>query len=513
MLVLGIDQGSSGSKAILLDGEGVMRGSGYRPVRRLHPEPAWTEQDPAELATTVADAITEALGRAGATADEVLAAGIASQRNTDVVWDAATGLPLANAISWQDMRTHALLAELRADDSVWPEAHRRLGQLPGHYSASLHLMWRMRHDQAVIDAARDGRLRVGLPGEWVIQALGTLREHAVDFSLAQALSCYDIRVDDWWGPFLDRIGVPHEALPAVRPTLHPYGSIRVADPAGGTADVPVLALLADQQAALFGYDCRRPGDAECTHGTASYLDVCAGPTKPEAARMQSYYAWTLPRPLRGPDGRPPATPDAIERTWCVEGDATVTGAAIRWLREGIGLLGDEREIGPLAATVADAGGVTFVPAFTGLNAPDRDERARASILGLTLGSTKAHVARALLDSIGFQVRAMLDEVEDDLGMTVEHLKVGGGISASDVACQVQADRLGIPVERPAFTDTTPRAAALLAGLGAGTWATLDALPPLPGGSTVFEPAMPAARREAEHAHWRRTIDLVRAHGS
>lgn len=513
MLLLGIDQGSSGSKAMLLDESGVVRGTGYRPVRRLHPEPAWTEQDPDELARTVADAITEALDRAGARATDIAAAGIASQRNTDVPWDATTGRPLGNAISWQDMRTHGLLAELRADEAIWPEAHRRLGQLPGHYSAALHLMWRMRHDHAVIEAARDGRLRVGLPGEWVIHALGSLREHAVDYSLAQALSLYDIREDDWWGPYLERVGVPREALPAVRPSLHPYGSIRVTDPAGGSADVPVLALLADQQAALFGYDCRHPGDAECTHGTASYLDVCAGAVRPDAARMQSYYAWTLPEPLRGADGRPPAEPASIDRTWCVEGDATVTGAAIRWLKEGIGLLDDERDIGPLAATVADAGGVTFVPAFTGLNAPDRDERARGTILGLTLGTTRAHVARAMLDAIGFQVRAMLDEVEGDLGITVGHLKVGGGISASDLACQVQADRLGIPVERPSFTDTTPRAAALLAGLAVGTWPTLDDLPPLPGGSTIFDPALPADRREAEHAGWRRTIDLVREHGS
>jgi glycerol kinase len=513
MLCLGIDQGSSGSKALLLDDEGVVRGAGYRPVRRSHPQPAWTEQDPDELATTTAEAITEALAAAGARASDVVAAGIASQRNTDVVWDASTGRPLAPAISWQDMRTHDLLAELRADERIWPEAHHRLGQDPGHYSASLHLWWRMRHDPAVSAAAREGRLRVGLPGSWLLVALGASREHALDLSLAQALSLYDIRDDRWWPAILERIGLPVEALPAVRPTLHPYGDLRITDTAGGSADVPVLALIADQQAALFGYDCRRPGDAECTHGTASYLDVCTGTRQPAAARMQSYAAWTLPRPLRGPDGRPSPEPTGVDRHWCVEGDATVTGAAIRWLKEGIGLLGDEREIGGLAGSVPDAGGVTFVPAFTGLNAPDRDERARGSILGLTLGSTRAHVARALLDSIGFQVRAMLDEVEGDIGLVVGSLKVGGGVSASDVACQVQADRLGIPVERPAFTDTTPRAAALLAGLGHGTWATVDDLPPLPGGSTIFEPAMPADRRVAEHAHWRRTIDLVRAHGS
>jgi glycerol kinase len=233
------------------------------------------------------------------------------------------------------------------------------------------------------------------------------------------------------------------------------------------------------------------------------VDVCVGSTPPLARGMQSYYAWVLPA-AKG-------TASGDSRTFCLEGDATVTGAVIRWMREAARLLDDEREIGPLAASVPDAGGVLFVPAFTGLNVPYQDSEARGSILGLTLGAGRAHIARAFLDSLGFQVRAILDQVEIESGIRVRELKVGGGISASDEACQVQADWLGIPVARPAFTDTTSRAAALLAGLGAGAWPSTDALPPMPGMATVFEPRLTADRRDEGYARWQRAVELVRGY--
>ena len=218
--------------------------------------------------------------------------------------------------------------------------------------------------------------------------------------------------------------------------------------------------------------------------------------------MQSYYAWALP----GASG-------TLERTYCLEGDATGTGAVIRWMHETARLLDDEKEIGPLAATVPDAAGVTFVPAFTGLNVPYQDSDARGSILGLTLGSSRAHIARAFLDSLGFQVRAITDEVAAETGVRVSRLKVGGGISASDLACQLQADWLGIPVERPEFADTTPRAVALLAGLGAGVWPSVDALPRLPGAVTVFEPRLSADQRDTGFERWLKGVDLVRGYGT
>ncbi len=511
-LLLGIDQGTSGSKAMLLDDSGTVRGTGYRPVAGIHPQPGWTEQDPVAIATGVREAVADALAAAGSAATDIAACGIASQRNTDFVWDATTRRPLGNTITWQDLRTADLLRELRAQEPLWSESLHRLGQHPGPYSAAVHLGWRMRHDPIVAAAARAGTLAIGLSAEWLLVALGSPREHAMDYSLVQSQSLFDMRADEYWQPYLDWLEVPRAALAAPRPSLHDYGAIRLAGPDGVAADVPVLAMLGDQQAALFGYDCRAPGDAECTHGTATYVDVCVGSTPPAALRMQSYYAWVLPG-APGAEGTADAGAPGggLRRTYCLEGDATVTGAVIRWLRESARLLDDEREIGPLAETVPDAGGVLFVPAFTGLNVPYQDSAARGSILGLTLGTSRAHIARAFLDALGFQVRAILDEVAAETGVRVGTLKVGGGISASDAACQVQADWLGIPVTRPAFTDTTSRAAALLAGLGAGAWDSPEALPPLPGGSTVFEPRTSADRRDDGFARWQRGVDLIRGY--
>jgi glycerol kinase len=506
-LVLGIDQGTSGSKAIVLDEASRVLGTGYRAVGRLHPRSGWTEQDPVAIATGVREAIGDALAHAGARPAQIAAVGIAGQRNSGFTWDPGTCRPFTNAISWQDLRTGDLLRELRAHDPIWSESLWRLGQRPGPWNASAHLGWRMRHDPAFANAARAGRIRFGLSAEWLLVALGSPREHAMDYSLVDSQGLFDIREDRYWPELLDWLGVPPEILPEPRPSLHDYGTLRVESHDGEHADVPVLAMLADQQAALFGYDCRAPGDAECTHGTATFVDVCVGSKAPAAQRMQSYYAWVLPH-----SGRP-GDVDSLDRTYCLEGDATVTGAVIRWLRETVRLLDDEKEIGPLAATVEDAGGVMFVPAFTGLNVPYLDSDARGSILGLTLGSSRGQIARAFLDSLGFQVRAITDEVAAETGVAVTRLKVGGGISASDLACQLQADWLGFPVARPAFTDTTPRAAALLAGLGAGVWSTLDALPQLPGETTTFEPRLSADARDAGFERWHRAVESVRRFGT
>jgi glycerol kinase len=253
-------------------------------------------------------------------------------------------------------------------------------------------------------------------------------------------------------------------------------------------------MIADQQAALFGYDCRSAGDAEATHGTASFVNVCLGDAAPVLETIKVYLAWLL-------DDRP---------SYCLEADTTVTGAAVRWLREGAGLIATDEELGELAETVPDAAGLVFVPAFTGLNVPYDVRGARGSLLGLTLGHTRAHIARAFLDSIGFQVGAILDEIDARAGVRVDRLKVGGGLSASDTACAIQADWLGIPVLRSSFRETTARAAALLAGMGAGFWEREADLPPLPGETRVFEPRINADRRAEGRAEWQRAVDAVTA---
>ena len=494
-LVLGIDQGSSGSRALLLDDEGVVRGYGYRPVPRLYPQPGWVEQDPAVVAQSVADSITEAIARADCRPGDIVACGIASQRNTDFAWDARTRRPVGHAVSWQDLRTLPLLDELAA----WPlapQARRRLGYQPGPYSSALHLAWRMRHDPAFARAARSGGLCLGLSAAWLLAALGEPSAHVMDLSLVQAMGVFDFRARDYWAAWLDWLGLPRAPFPQPVPTLHDYGALRVSGPDGAAAYVPVLAQIGDQQAALYGYDCRRPGDAECTHGTASFVDVCVGGVAPDQEMMNVYYAWDTGQGM----------------TYCLEADTTVTGAAVRWMRESARLFDRDDEIEALAGAVPDAGGVYFVPAFTGLNVPYNDHAARGTLLGLTLGSSRAHILRAFLESLGFQVRAILDTIAQDTGLRVDRLFLGGGISVNDLACQIQADLLGIPTVRPRFTETTARAAALLAGLGAGVWPSEAGLPPLPAERTVFEPRLSADERDARYAGWQRAVAVVRAWG-
>jgi glycerol kinase len=484
--LLGIDQGSSGSRALILDREGNARGYGYRKLERLYPRPDWVEQDPQALADGVREAIAEALQQAQCRPADIAACGLASQRDTDFVWDARTGQPLANAITWQDLRTLSLEADL----AHWPpaaQARSRLGYWPGPYSAALHLKWRLANDHAVAEAARAGTLRLGLAAVWVLNALGQANGHQTDISLAQSMGLYDFRAREYWPEWLDYLGLPQSALPQVNSTVADFGVLDI-----DSTRVPVRAMIADQQGALFGYDCRQLGDAECTHGTASYVNVCLGDSAPQLDTIKVYLAWLL-------NEKP---------TYCLEADTTVTGAAVRWLKESARLFDSDAELDVLADSVSDAGGLNFVPAFTGLNVPYNFRGARGALFGLTLGHTRAHIARAFLDSIGFQMRAILDEIQAKAGIRVTQLKVGGGLSASNVACALQADWLGRPVIRPTFTQTTARAAALLAGLGAGFWKSEADLPPLPGEHTVFEPRLSVDQRDAGYAAWKRSISTV-----
>jgi glycerol kinase len=484
--LLGIDQGTSGSRALVLDRDGTIRGYGYRPLARLHPAADRVEQDPLAVASGMREAIDVALAQAGIRPAQLSACGITSQRGTDFVWDAGTGLPLANAITWQDLRTQSLERELPGWERV-DECRTRLGEWPGPWSSALHLAWRLANDPAVAAAAREGRLRAGLSAVWVLNALGRADGHRADVSLAQSMTLYDFRAREYWADWLAYLHVPRAALPDVTGTVDEFGWLDL-----GSVRVPVRAMIGDQQAALFGYDCRAVGNAECTHGTASFVDVCLGDAAPVLDTMKVYLAWLL-------DGRP---------TYCLEADTTVTGAAVRWLREGAGLIVTDEELSQLAETVPDAAGLVFVPAFTGLNVPYDVRGARGSLLGLTLGHTRAHIARAFLDSIGLQLGAILDEIDARAGVRVTELKVGGGLSASDAACAIQADWLGIPILRSSVTETTARAAALLAGLGAGFWERETDLPPLPGETRVFEPRIDAGRRAEGRAAWQRAVDAV-----
>jgi len=492
--LLGIDQGTSGTKAIIVGREGEVLGYAYRPVARSYPQPGWVEQDPFAVAAGVDQAITEVIGQAGIQPAEIAGCGLACQRNTDFAWDARTAQPIGNAITWQDLRTLPFLEEI----SQWPlatEVNQRLGYGPGPYMSALHLAWRERNDLVYQEASRSGHLMLGLSAAWLLQALGRPTGHYLDTSLVQAMGFYDFRAQQYWPEWLDFLGVPPNALPVAVPTLHDYGVLHVTGPDGATADVPVLAMIGDQQGALFGHNCRLPGEAECTHGTASYVKVFLGHETPDLSKMDLFYAWHL-------NG---------QQTYCLEAPTTVTGAVIRWMRDEAQLMKDYGELETLATSVPDPAGLYFVPAFTGMNAPYNDPNARGTLFGLTLGHSRGHIIRAFLESLGYQLRDILTSVSEETGITVNELLVGGGVSASDLACQIQADLLGIPVKRPEFSETTAWAAALLAGLGADVWKDLSELPPLPGDHTQFSPQL-LTGRDAGYERWKHAVSLTRAWG-
>lgn len=486
-LVLGIDQGGSGSRAAIFDESGRVRGYGYRPVPRLYPRPGWVEQRPAVVARGVAEAVGEALARAGVQPTQLAACGITSQRDTVFAWDRRSARPIGNAITWQDLRTAPLVEEA----GRWAHADERrdrLGQFPGAYCAAMHMAWRMRHDEAFRQAAHRGRLAVSLSAGWLVRALGEPAEHALDYSLLQAMTVFDPRRRALWDEWVDFLDIPRDALPAARPTLHPFGTIRLGD-----VQVPVTAMITDQQAALFGYDCRERGEAAATHGTASFVNVVAGPTAPPQGVCKTYLAWEI-------GGR---------QAYTLEADMTVTGAAVRWLTQ-MRLIRRAAELDALAREAGSSDGVVFVPAFTGLGVPSEDRSARGTLLGMTLGTTPGHVARAFLESIGCQLRDILDTMEREGGVTIRELRVGGGLSNSDLACQVQADVAGVTIVRAPDTETSVRAAALLAGLGAGLWPSLDALPRLlDERARVFEPQMGEGERAELLGRWGRAVERAR----
>lgn len=485
---LGIDQGTSGSRALILNGAGQVCGHGARPLSSLSPRPGWVEQDPHAVARTVRESMALAVAAAGIHPADIVACGIACQRNTEFVWDAKSGQPLGNAITWQDLRAADLHRSLSAEFNP-VEMRRRLGHVPAAFSSALHLAWRLQQEPAVRHAAQKGRLRAGFSAAWLLQALGAPRAHAMDYSLVQAMGLFDFREQRIWEAWRRRLAIPHEALPAAKPTVHDYGTITVTGAGGETAVAPVLAMIGDQQASLFGFDCRRPGDAECTHGTASFVNVCLGEEAPALPQFNVYHAWMLDD----------------KATYCLEARTTATGSVLRWLRDEARFFSQYDELDHLVGSVSDSGGVVFVPAFTGLYDPYDDSSARGAIMGLTFGNSRAHVVRAFLESLGFQVRAIIDEIQAKTELSIPHLFLGGGISSSDAACQIQADLLGIPTVRLDFARTTARAAALLAGLGSRHWSSVDQLPVLASGRQTFHPTLSRHERDDHFARWQQAI--------
>jgi glycerol kinase len=444
------------------------------------------EHEPEEICVAVISSCRQALE-----GQTVTAVGITNQRETAVLWDRATLQPPRRAIVWQDRRTSQLCDHLRAQGH---EA--RVAELTGlrldPYFTATKLAWLGRHEKRTWEGVTSGRTAIGTVDSYVVARLTAGAEHVTDASNASRTLLFDLRSGDWSDELCELFGVPRSALPRIVPS---YGEIARTDPVAFLGlDLPIAGIAGDQQAALFGQGCYEQGRSKCTYGTGSFVLVNTGSTPVLSERLLTTVAWMAP------DGT---------LTYALEGAVFVTGAAVQWLRDGLQIIGSAQEVESLARQVPDSGGVVFVPALTGLGAPHWDPDARGTVLGLTRGTTRAHLARATLEAISFEVRDVVDAMTSEAGVTLPCLQVDGGASGNDLLCQLQADQLGVPVQRPEVLETTALGAAFLAGLGTGVWSSPQELADTWRLDRRFEPVA-GARDDGRHARWLRGVERSRA---
>jgi glycerol kinase len=484
-IVLALDQGTTGSTVLAVGADGAVLGRGYREIQQYFPRPGWVEHDPEEIWSSIQEAAGDALRQAGAEPGDVAAIGITNQRETLVLWDRATLRPLHRAIVWQDRRTAGDCDRLRAAGHA--DAVRRItGLVIDPYFTGTKLAWALRNVEHAAAAA------AGTVDSWLVARL-TGGLHVSDASNASRTLLLDIASASWSDEMLDLLDVPRSVLPDVVPS---GGEIGISDPDRfGGIRAPIAGIAGDQHAALFGQGCLRPGQAKNTYGTGSFVLLQTGAERAVSETgMLTTIAWLRDGVL----------------SYALEGAIFVTGAALQWLRDGLGVISAASEAGPLAESVPDTGGVMLVPAFTGLGAPHWDPYARGAIVGLTRGTTKAHLVRAAVEAMAFQTADVVEAMARDAGRPFAELRVDGGASVMDVLCQFQADLIGVPVRRPKQTETTALGAAYLAGVATEFWAGDAALERLWQLDREFEPRMAAGERDARLAVWHRAVERSKA---
>ncbi len=490
--VLALDQGTTSSRALVFDHSGDVRAVAQAEFTQHFPQPGWVEHDPTEIWATQSGVLHEVLAKAHLGAHDIAAIGITNQRETTVLWERATGRPVANAIVWQDRRTAPMCDELRAR-GLAPLFARKTGLVIDAYFSGTKLKWLLDHvDDARVRAAR-GELAFGTIDSWLVWHLSRGSTHVTDASNASRTLLYDIHAGDWDDELLALLDIPREVLPRV------VGSSEiVATAAVNGVDVAIAGIAGDQQAALFGQACHSPGLAKNTYGTGCFLLLNTG-TKAVASQnnLVSTVAWQ-----RRIDG-------AIVRDYALEGSVFIAGAVVQWLRDGLKLIRQSSDIEALAASVADNGGVYLVPAFAGLGAPHWDPYARGAVFGLTRGVTGGHLARSALESIAFQSADVLAAMEKDAGMTLAELRVDGGAAANNLLMQFQADILGAPVVRPKVLETTALGAGYLAGLAVGYWKNVGDVAANWRIDRRFEPAMSRDRALELRAGWEKAVERAK----
>ena len=492
--ILALDQGTSSSRSIVFDGAGQVVAIAQREFRQIYPQPGWVEHDPEDLWATQLATAREAITKAGLAARDIKAIGITNQRETTVLWNRRTGLPVHNAIVWQDRRGEPLCAQLREHGHAG-QIQRSTGLVVDAYFSATKLRWLLDHVSGAHIAAAHGDLAFGTIDSWLLYKLTGGQVHATDVSNAARTMLFDIRHNVWDHELLKLLHVPDSLLPSVHPSSHVFGH---SVPALLGAAIPVAGMAGDQQSALFGQACFKAGLAKNTYGTGCFMLMHTG----DDFRSSENGLITTSA----------AQPVAGHPEFALEGSVFIGGAVVQWLRDGLNAIKASGEVQALAESVPDAGGVMFVPAFTGLGAPYWHANARGTITGLTRGSTVAHIARAALESIAFQSAALLQAMCRDAAaagggpaLAVTELRVDGGACVNNLLMQFQADLLGIPVLRPKITETTALGAAYLAGLATGVYKNLDELSALWQVERRFHPTLPRDRAQALMAQWEKAV--------
>jgi glycerol kinase len=489
--ILVIDQGTTGSAALLVDESGQVVSSADREIRQIYPQPGWVEHDPQEIFRTSLGVAQEALQKAGVTASQVKGMGITNQRETTVVWDRHTGEPVSNAVVWQCRRTAPICEEIKQKDMSQPIKD-KTGLLVDAYFSATKLRWILDSIPDGQRRAQNGDLLFGTIDSWLAWNLTGGAVHITDYSNASRTMLFNIHTLQWDKELLTMLDIPEAVLPKVMPSSYIYGEVK----AGliGDSRVPLGGIAGDQQAALFGQACYDVGMAKNTYGTGSFILLNTGDRPvPSQKGLVTTVAWGL-------EGKV---------AYAMEGSIFITGAAVQWLRDGLKIISSSAESETLARSVPDNGGVYFVPAFVGLGAPYWDMYARGTIIGLTRGATGGHLARATLEAIAYQVRDVVEAMGAEAGLKLPLLRVDGGGTANSLLMQFQADILGVPIQRAAVTEITAMGAAYLAGLAVGLWSNTSQLACLWYAAETYEPKMSADQRERLYAGWKRAVERAR----
>jgi glycerol kinase len=485
--ILALDEGTTSARAIVFDHDGAMKAVAQREFAQMFPRAGWVEHDPQEIWNSQASVALAALDQARLQPRDLAAVGITNQRETALLWDRDTGQAISNAIVWQDRRTASLCDNLTADGCE-PLIQQRTGLVLDAYFSASKVAWMLDNVPGARARAEAGKLAFGTVDSWLVWKLTGGRKHITDVSNAARTLLFNIHTGAWDDDLLELFHIPASLLPEVRPSSEVYGEITFPR---GLAQMPLGGIAGDQQAALFGQLCVTPGLAKNTYGTGCFMLQNTG-EKPVASRnrLLTTIAWKM-------KGR---------TEYAVEGSVFVGGAVVQWVRDGLGLIRSSTEIEALATAVPDNGGVYLVPAFAGLGAPHWDPYARGALVGITRGTTAAHIARAALESIAYQVADLSEAMQSDTGVALPELRVDGGAARNNLLMQFQADLLGVPVVRPALTETTALGAAYLAGLAVGFWQSLADLTDQWRVERCFEPQMPRPQARALRERWHAALE-------